>query len=581
MLKLSREAHRMLWDVHGVAGVLSSLVLFVAFFAGTLTVFHEAIEAWERPELRGAEAGAEPESIDALIAPFLEEHRPEVPRASGDGPPPAPRLMVSMPSPDRPRLGVWTIQYAGEARLNEHEALIDTGGGESAAAGSSTVADLIYGLHYHLAIPFEYGGRYVYWAFGLVAVIGLLVVVSGLIFHFRLLASQFFQFRPRANARTLWTDAHKVLGVLGLPYWVMYLLTGAWFPLTGLLVSLLGATAFRDSEVGARDLIFPAARFQRPASGEPTPMLGFDTLRERAREAWPELEVEAYDILNYGDKHAYCRVRGSLGEGFLHRAMLYLDPATGDELGRQDPTTFGFAEGVQQTVIGLHFADFGGPALRWCYFVLGVGGCLCIASGTIVWAELRRNGGDRPRPLGTDRWLAPATAGVLLGLCTATATLFVASKLIQPDIPDRPWWEQLTFWSSWGLTALYGASRRPTQRAVRDLCALTAALSAAIPVANALSTGDDLLRSLQEGLWPVAGVDLVATASALCFAAAARTLSWRLGAPGPDHRPHSKVETEVKDGKSGDGDRPLGRPTPEPLGTPGLAVDLSGNRSAR
>ncbi|QDV32418.1 PepSY-associated TM helix domain-containing protein [Tautonia plasticadhaerens] len=579
MLKLSREAHRMLWDVHGVAGVLSSLVLFVAFFAGTLTVFHGAIEAWELPSLRGEGAGAEPESIDALIAPFLDEHRPEVPRAAGDGdaPPPTARLMVSMPGADRPRLGVWTVQYAGEARLNEHEALIDVGDGGPVAAGSSTVADLIYGLHYHLAVPFEYGGRYVYWAFGLVAVVGLLVVVSGLVFHLRLLALQFFQFRPRANARTLWTDAHKVLGVLGLPYWLMYLLTGAWFPLAGLLVALLGLTAFRDSEVGARELIFPSARFQRKAAGEPAPMLGFDAIRERAREAWPGLEVEAYDVLNYGDSNAYCRVRGSLGGGFLHRAVLFLDPVTGAELGRQDPSALGFAEGVQQAVVGLHFADFGGVALRWCYFVLGVGGCLCIASGTMVWAELRRRGGDRPRPLGTDRWLAPATAGVMLGLCSATAGLFVASKAIPPDAADRPWWVQLAFWSTWGLTALYGASRRPTRRAARDLCALTAVLSAAIPAANALETGDHLLRSLRPGLWPVAGVDLVAAATALAFAATARALSGRIRAAGsPVPR---RVEAEV--GSPVGVDRAGGGQVPGPRGTPqGLAAG-GGARSDR
>src|SRR5262245_21610248 len=104
----------MMWDVHAVAGALSGLVLFVAFFAGTITVFHRQLQAWEKPSLRGRGAGR-PASIDALVAGFLAEHRPEVPRGKDSrGGPPASRVYVSLPGPGSPGLGVSTVQYAGD-----------------------------------------------------------------------------------------------------------------------------------------------------------------------------------------------------------------------------------------------------------------------------------------------------------------------------------------------------------------------------------------------------------------------------------------------------------------------------------
>ena len=56
-------------------------------------------------------------------------------------------------------------------------------------------------------------------------------------------------------------------------------------------------------------------------------------------------------------------------------------------------------------------------------------------------------------------------------------------------------------------------------------------MAVAAPLLNWATTGDHLLRTLAQGYWPVAGVDLFLLASAALAAMAARRLWRRAGAP--------------------------------------------------
>lgn len=47
--KLSARAFARFWDAHAWVGVVSALVLYVMFWAGSITLFHEQLEEWEEP----------------------------------------------------------------------------------------------------------------------------------------------------------------------------------------------------------------------------------------------------------------------------------------------------------------------------------------------------------------------------------------------------------------------------------------------------------------------------------------------------------------------------------------------------
>ena len=120
-------------DLHAWVGMVSGLILFVAFFAGAINVFHHELHHWQAAPHGDASAGpADPDDfIDTLIQRF--------PQA-------ADRFYFL---PDDNPAAMW--QQDGEWRTAS--AADFSGKGEYVASDASELADFINELHYELAIP--------------------------------------------------------------------------------------------------------------------------------------------------------------------------------------------------------------------------------------------------------------------------------------------------------------------------------------------------------------------------------------------------------------------------------------------
>ena len=55
-----------------------------------------------------------------------------------------------------------------------------------------------------------------------------------------------------------------------------------------------------------------------------------------------------------------------------------------------DPRTAGFWSLVNGLMEPLHFGDFGGLALKWLYFFLGMTPAFLSISGTLIWLDARQ-----------------------------------------------------------------------------------------------------------------------------------------------------------------------------------------------
>ena len=124
------------------------------------------------------------------------------------------------------------------------------------------------------------------------------------------------------------------------------------------------------------------------------------------------------------------------------------------------------------------------------------------------------------------------------GMVIAALTILIANRLLPATLPagwpqglqNRGDVEQYIFWAGWALAMAHAFWRSaPVAQgrmnpAWREQCWAVAAMAAMAVVLNGITTGDHLFKTLGEGYWPVAGVDLSLLVTAVLGTLAARKL---------------------------------------------------------
>ena len=206
----------------------------------------------------------------------------------------------------------------------------------------------------------------------------------------------------------------------------------------------------------------------------------------------------------------------------------------------------------------LHFGTFGGGILRWCYFLLGLAGAALFYTGNLLWIESRRRterqltgqplkgpqaGGPAEQSLAT-RLLAAGMVGVCLGCVGALSLTIASGKWLNGLVDDLHAWHWGIYYVAF-LGACAWAFLRGAARAGVELLWACAAATAAIPATS-------LLGLILPGPWVsdgLIGVDLVALAGALAFAAMARRAERRVRSGPRDsvwRAPQSRVDSSLE-----------------------------------
>ena len=192
---------------------------------------------------------------------------------------------------------------------------------------------------------------------------------------------------------------------------------------------------------------------------------------------------------------------------------------TGELLDSTPPRTLPMA--IAGGFYGLHMGHFAGPLLRWLYFICGLAGTAMIGTGLVIWLGKRQlkhaKSGVLPFEL---RLVEVLNIASMSGLLVAVAVYFWANRLLPVGMVGRADWEVDSFFIVWGLSLLHALVRRGRAAWVEQLT-LAAALFAAVPLLNALTTPWHLGVSLVEGDWAMAGFDLACLASGLLLGWAA------------------------------------------------------------
>lgn len=492
--------------VHTWAGLLAGFALFIAFYAGALTVFHHDIALWQSPPWRSAPA--RDVDVQTMIDRLLAAH----PQAAKDF-----GIVLAPPGSSQGPYAYWND---GEEHFATADRLDRPTDDEGATHGN--LADFVYALHDSLGVPVV--GLYF---MGIVSVIYGLALVSGLLIHLPQLLGDLFALRPGRNLKRLWQDAHNAIGVLSLPFHLIFAVTGALLCLFVPLFAALNLIAF-DGKLGDA---FAKAISTAPtvqASGRTALMLPADELIARARAAALATGVSTFEpdymhFDHYGDAHALAQVRGISERTLGTYGTIALNGATGAVLEKHVGSTHSGNGLVNSSIYALHFGNFGGRTVQWLYFLLGLGGAFLFYSGNLLWIESRRKRRHAQQPRKT-QVMARATLGVCIGTCLGIAAAFAATVIAQSLGVDAALPQRVACYGAVALAAAY-ACLRPVARAAVELLATTAMAYLAVAIA-------DLARNMQAWSQPwtpqslaVLGVDLTGIALGLGFAWLARA-SW-------------------------------------------------------
>lgn len=488
--------------VHTWTGILTGLFLFVAFYAGALTVFETPLQRWSSPPPK---VEATPlERADELIT-LTNAVRPETRREFtlhlDDGPEVLARLTWKKSRDDREPMSA---------------ALDEDGGLRVTRLFPPGLAQFVDDLHRTGGLPFEVelGAAFM----GIVSGLYVLALVSGLIILLPSLVKDLFALRLGANLKRLWLDAHNLVGLFSLPFHLVIGLSAVVFGLHDEIYDALDRVVYEGNlpKIMRASSPMPASRDRGPAE-----MLPPAEILAGLHAVAPGFKPHAMDYVNAGTAAAAVRVWGK-DERYLMRGKGFavVSPITGAVLNTDYmPGHQGAYGAVVATFFALHFGSFGGEPVKWGYLALGLSGAFLFYSGNLLWVESRRRterraGGPVAQSRNT-RWMAALTVGACLGSVAGLSAAMVASKWLNGRVADLDLWLRLVHYAVL-LLSLAWAFALGAGRAAPHLLGLAALCTLAVPATSAAALA---LPGLGLWAWPGAwGVDAVALAAALVLA---------------------------------------------------------------
>jgi len=490
---------RTFMSVHTWVGLIAGFALFIAFYAGAVTLFHEELRAWETPPPAVAASQQEPQ---ALIDAVLAIH-------------PKAREVFYLRLPDM------VLEF------DERHFRLDANGKLEEFKERSQLVDFIYRLHYTAGLPRSWG----IYVLGVVCVLYGLALASGVIIYTPGFFKDLFALRIGKNIKRMWQDAHNAIGILSLPFHLMYAWSSAVLALGLILLAPFQYLVFDGKLL---QLVGPDISAAAPpkAAGVRAPLVPAGRLLAEVQRVAPGIEVETMVYRQAGDANAQLQAYGHSHQQTVSSVAAVVLNASSGKLARVvAPDSYSPGTRFLRSLQTLHFGSFGAAAVQWMYFVLGMAGAFLFYSGNLLWIEARRKRHKLVQPR-SGRLMAQATLGVCLGCVAGVSAVFLANKLGPHG--QLPLWESRSYYAVFFGCVLW-AFARPPARAAHELLTLCAVLTLAVPLAHWWSSGLNPLLALLQGDGVVTGVAAVSVLLAILYWRMARAVLAR----GQHGDPHS------------------------------------------
>lgn len=487
------RAYNIFFHLHTVSGIVLSVALFVIFFAGAFTLFKNEFYLWENPAARKISVS----TID--VRKVITEIKTSLPDFDFND-----DTYITFPTAQSPVINVYGhLKPEGTMEEIHYSGKMNPVTFKVSDKAESTLGETLYKLHYFAQIPFA--GM---WISGFVSLFFIFAVLTGVLVHWKNMLTKFWSFSMKGSWKQIWTNSHTVFGLLGLPYQLMYAVTGAFYLLL-ILVLMPAVMIFYE---GKPEKVYALAY----------PMYGV-SYKEDAKEAnnldnlykikqsvyttygaeYTILAIQTHHV-NKEDGAVNFRLESKDPKVFSSNGCVGYRLKDGSEIYNALPEhSKKLTYSIVETVMHLHFGSFGGLFVKGVYFVLALFSCFVFVGGILIWKEARNN----PKYTDKQRKFHHAVTKIFLAICftlfPAIAVLFSAELLV-PKVDDHSFWVNTVFFILWLLMALGGIFCLKTEKELTKTCLLVGSvLSLAIPVVNGIITEDWFWNTELTQVWAI------------------------------------------------------------------------------
>ncbi|GBR06947.1 PepSY domain-containing protein [Asaia siamensis] len=430
-MKLRADIVTVYRELHSWVGVVAGLFLFIAFYAGAISMFEPALESWLTPRVSlpvAVSLDRTPELAQKVFEAFPESRKNYT--------------IVVAPDADHPARMVWPLtasRHGHGAQSVMMAALDEQGGLVTAQRKPSEVAQLIDTLHQQMGLPLPHEIAMI--VMGFIALGYALALVSGTLVFLPALARALFAVRLEGSVRRKWLDLHNLLGFCSLPFHIIMALTSVVFAFHDVIFTLQAeflaheqSDAHRGGHAGRAMAGMPHG--SRPPEGA-VPLSPAEIVSRLAHEA-PGFKPDTLDYSTHPNGAMMLRVAGHDPAHLMRgpsSGFTTMDPYSGRLIWRDYLPGFqpgGFA--ALTSFFALHFGSYGGAPIRWAYLVLGFAGAFLFYTGNRLWIAVRRRK-EKATGLETDTrgtwFLGRLTAGCCVG-CMAGIAMLLDTALVRP-----------------------------------------------------------------------------------------------------------------------------------------------------
>lgn len=475
MIELSQARSKRLLAVHGWAGTVLGLALYVVILTGAVVVFAHEIGTWSVSGSRAQQPLAAP--MDAKIRELARQVDPEYLDDIN--------LFHNAAGHISAFFHTHGVKEDGQPMEKGVRFTFDPVTGETLTRQEGYADELddpvsalerfLVDLHVNLHAPNPVG----LYLTGILGFAMLAAAVSGFLLHRHLIKDLFVA--PRLSSRLLNArDRHILAGSWGLPFAFVLAFTGAFLSFAGSIgLMTISMVAFGGDQ---QKLVETIVGTPEAEDATPARLADLDAmLRQSADEAGSAPAFVA--IMHYGRADARVFSFHLAGEGNLQSQQHVFSGSDGSYLGPKPTlgTSPSAGDAAFTLVSVLHFGTFAGLMSRVIWFALGLAMCYVTLTGLQLWLR-RREDSVLWRRLG--RCVPVVGYGLPISLAASGIGYLLA-------IPGGTvlFWTPAGFLIAAGLSVALGAALRDETPLIRLYRGLLGAALIALPVLRWLTGG--------------------------------------------------------------------------------------------